>query len=234
MAVGILVVDVGEGPDLGPSAVGLEQQRAEGDAGEAHLAPVRAPGVPDPPVVEPALLVRAPAGDGDNVVDGFAGRVGDDAARVVQDVVRVDPARDGPAAVDLVDHGPASAYPAPVGDRGVRVAAQADALAAPGRERAAGPRHVQRRARPLPGCAESDLRVGGASHVGVLRLVGDSGAGRPRPVVQPAVHAGGVAPVAGAREGRAAGVDAVEHVLHREVDLDPAAAALDLDAVRER
>ena len=131
VAVGILVVDVGEGTDLGPSAVGLEQQRAEGDAGEAHLAPVRAPGVPDPPVVEPALLVRAPAGDGDDVVDGLAGRVGDDAARVVQDVVRVDPARDGPAAVDLLDHGPASAYPAPVGDRGVRVVAEADALAAP-------------------------------------------------------------------------------------------------------
>ena len=82
---------------------GVEPERATRHAHVAHFAPVLAPGVPHDPV-QPAISVCAPPHDGNRVVSRVA-FVGDDAARVVQYWIRINVARDGPAAEELLLHG---------------------------------------------------------------------------------------------------------------------------------
>mmetsp|Transcript_55847 Transcript_55847/g.156698 ORF Transcript_55847/g.156698 Transcript_55847/m.156698 type:complete len:256 (-) Transcript_55847:25-792(-) len=102
------------------------------------------------------------------------------------------------------------------------------------REGGAGPGHVHRRAGPVRVPAEAELRVGGAGHVRLRRLVGEADARLRGDLVQPLVDPKGPAAVAGALLPLRVLVDAIQHMLDCQVDLGPAPLPDDLDAVRQR
>ena len=125
----------------------------------------------------------------------------------------------------ILRHGVGATDGAVLGDGGVGVLGEADALATR-REGRARARDVLGGARPVAGAAEALLGLLGAGHVGLLRLVGDACA-RLGELVNPLVRAIDAPAVARAN------VATVEHVLHRQIDVDALALARNLDAVAQ-
>mmetsp|Transcript_11730 Transcript_11730/g.26759 ORF Transcript_11730/g.26759 Transcript_11730/m.26759 type:complete len:287 (-) Transcript_11730:227-1087(-) len=225
VAVNLVAVLRGrEGAGHGPRALILDKERALGHPDIAHLTPVLAPRVAHNPV-EALRRVRAPADNGDDVIDALAHGL-DDALLVVEERLGVDAARDGPALVDLLHHGISPADGAVVGDRGVGVVGEASAGATLLGEAAAGACDVHRLAGGVHIGAEALLRVVGAGKVGLGGLVADARAFL-RDRVQPLVRAVDGSPVAGADTA------AVQEVLDSEVNVDALALAGNLDAIAQ-
>ena len=111
-------------------------------------------------------------------------------------------------------------------DRRIRVLGEPGALAAGLRESRARLGNVLGRARPVSMRADAVLGLRRAGEVRVLRLVRDACA-RPRELVNPLVRAIDAPAVARAN------VATVEHVLHRQIDVDALALARNLDAVAQ-
>ena len=150
-------------------------------------------------------------------------------AGVVEDRGGVDAAGDGAAGEDLLGHVVSALDGAELGDGGVRVVVEADALAAHLLEGGAGARDVLGLAVAvaLLGLRAAEA-VGGLLGAGDVRVVGvvrDAGLAER---LDPLVDSGSGAAVA------RAGVAAVEDMLHGEVDVDAGALARDLDAVAQR
>ena len=218
-------VDSGERVNGCPRALLLDHEGTELHAHVAHLAPELAPAVADVPVVLAADLVETPASDRDDVVHTLS-RHGRDAARVLEDWSGVNATTDWATRQNFLLHGVGAGDGAVFGDGGVRVLAEAEALALwwEGGARAGD---VDGGAVPLAGGAEAFGGLGGAGHVRVGGFVADAGAGRLRDLVKPLVRA-----IDGAAVARA-DVTAVQDVLDGDVDVDALAFAGDLDAVTE-
>mmetsp|Transcript_5023 Transcript_5023/g.14230 ORF Transcript_5023/g.14230 Transcript_5023/m.14230 type:complete len:275 (-) Transcript_5023:7-831(-) len=120
--------------------------------------------------------------------------------------------------------------PAILNNGRVRIARQALAVAATVREGGARAGDVHRRATPIQVGADAVLALARARHVWLRGLIAHATAGGVRQRLEPDVRRRDPASVAGAQ-----GIgNAVEEMLHGEVDVDAVASARDLDAVRER
>mgnify|MGYP000129380053 CR=1 FL=1 len=123
-----LVGKVGEGIDGGPCTLGFEAEvvvsLAHTDV--THFSPEFTPGVTHDPVLA-FVGVVAPANNGDDVVH-FGVGVLDDTRGVVEDGLCRDAASDGATCEDLFGHVVGARNAVVLGDGGIRVGAQTDAL----------------------------------------------------------------------------------------------------------
>jgi len=217
-AVGELVWD-------SPRTLGLKLERVVSllDTDVTHLAPVLTPGVPDDPVL--LLALRAPADNGDDVVDLLT-CLRDNASLVFEDRGCIDTTCDRSASHDLLGHVVCAFDGAVLRDGGVRVVLDRTTEAG-WCEGGASTGHVLRGAVPLDGATDAICHLRGARHVRVGSVVGDTGVGRGGQGMKPLVW-----PVDGASVA-ASDATTVEDVLNGEIDVDALSLAGDLDAIAE-
>jgi len=86
-----------------PSTLLFDHQGAKGHTDIAHLSPILAPRIANPPIVS-FFFVTAPTDHGNHMISVVA-FLGDDSRLEIQEWIRIDAARDGAACKDFLLHG---------------------------------------------------------------------------------------------------------------------------------
>mmetsp|Transcript_1757 Transcript_1757/g.6424 ORF Transcript_1757/g.6424 Transcript_1757/m.6424 type:complete len:297 (-) Transcript_1757:382-1272(-) len=222
------VVDVRPGAWRRPSDFVFDTERVHttNDAEESHLAPILAPRVTHDPILRPVVR-RAPADDGDDVIDFKVGRVSVNATDVRTQAVGINTSGYGATSVNFSHDGVFTRNHAVFCHSGVRKRAQCAAESAVFGKSAARTARIHRRARVISTlCA---VALGGFR---TARLIRQARVKRYEPcVVHELIRPGVGSAVARPRDFGTA----IQNVLNSQVHvLSAMLPAGDLNSVRQR